>query len=96
MATFCFFDVLKIKDPAKMDQYRNEVLKTVNQFGGRYVLIGGPLKTMEGDWSPSFPVIIVFPNQTQAYQWYESEEYAPLKALRQEAAEVNAVFMQGL
>ena len=96
MAAYFFFDVVKINDRKKLEQYRSKVLATVDKYEGRYLLIGGPLKLIAGNWKPTFPVIIEFPTQAQAYQWYDSKEYAPLKTLRMEAAEVNAVFMQGL
>lgn len=96
MASYFFFDVVGVKDQKKMEKYRSGVLATVDKYEGRYILIGGPLESVEGSWKPAFPVIIEFPDQLKARQWYTSAEYAPLKTLRMEAAEVNAVFMQGL
>lgn len=96
MAAYFFFDVVNVKDQKKMGKYRSGVLATVDKFRGRYILIGGPMEAVEGNWKLTFPVIIEFPDQILAYQWYDSTEYAALKALRMEAAEVNAVFMQGI
>ena len=79
-----------------MEKYRENVLATVDQYEGRYILIGGPCEVLEGNWQPTFPVIIEFPNRENASDWYSSKEYAPLKALRLEAADANAVILQGL
>jgi uncharacterized protein (DUF1330 family) len=96
MAAYCFFDVLAIKDPVKMEAYRSRVFQTVEAYGGRYVVIGGKLDVVEGTWQPVYPVIIEFPSLEQAHRWYNSEEYRELKALRSEAADCHAVFIEGL
>jgi uncharacterized protein (DUF1330 family) len=49
---------------------------------------------VEGDWHPVRAVIIEFPSLEQAYQRYESEDYKELRALRSEAAKLNAVFIE--
>lgn len=96
MSAYCIFDVLKITDLEKMDAYRSQVFANVEQYGGRYIVIGGQFATVEGDWSPTFPVIIEFPSLEQAYDWYNSDDYAGLKALRLAASEANAVFIEGM
>ena len=93
MSAYCFFDVLEVTDAAQMDTYRAGVFSTVEKHGGRYVVIGGPLEVVEGHWRPAFPVIIEFPSMAAAQRWYNSAEYAPLKALRLAATRGNAVFM---
>lgn len=94
MPAYCFFDVLEITDPEKMEEYRKGVFQTVENYGGRYLLIGGKINVVEGDWKPVFPVIIEFPTLERAHQWYNSEEYSPLKGLRLSATIGNAVFME--
>ena len=95
MAAYCFFDVHQITDPDKMANYRAGVLATVEQYGGRYLTVGGKSDVVEGDWKPTFPVIIEFPSLEQAHRWYRSEEYKELKALRLAATRGNAVFIEG-
>lgn len=96
MAAYCLFDNLEIVDPEKMEEYRNRVRPVVEQYGGRYVVIGGPFERKEGAWQPEFPVMIEFPDLDQARRWYDSPEYRDLKALRLSAVRSNAVFMAGL
>ncbi|MCC7464799.1 MAG: DUF1330 domain-containing protein [Saprospiraceae bacterium] len=96
MATFCYFDVLKIHDEHAMKVYRELVLNTVDQYGGRYIMVGGPFQVMEGELNPSFPVLIEFPNQEMANNWYFSPEYEDLKQMRIKSTDTNAVFFQGL
>lgn len=94
MAAYCFFDTYEVIDPEKLAQYRTGVLATVKRYGGTYVLVGGKCDIVEGNWRPTFPVLIEFPSLEAAHRWYNSPEYAPLKALRLSGTKNNAVFME--
>lgn len=96
MSAYCLFDVLEVTDPEKMEHYRAGVFATVEQYGGRYLVIGGPTEVLEGRWQPVFPVMIEFPSPDQARRWYHSPEYAHLKALRLAATRGNAVILSAL
>lgn len=95
MAAYFFFDVREITDPEKAGEYRQKVFATVEQFGGRYLALGGPFEIVEGDWSPVIPVIIRFESMERAREWYASEAYRPLKALRLEATKSCAALIEG-
>jgi uncharacterized protein (DUF1330 family) len=94
MAAHCFFDMYEVTDPEKLEKYRSGVLAPVKRYGGQYVVIGGKCDIVEGNWRPTFPVLMEFPSLEAAYSWYNSPEYAPLKALRQSGTKNNAVFME--
>lgn len=96
MAAYCYFDIVKINDELSMQEYREKVLETVDLYQGKYVVIGGPFETPEGDFSPTFPVIIQFPTIEKARDWYNSPEYSPLKKIRLQSVESNAVFFHGI
>ena len=96
MSAYCVFDIREIVDRAKMQKYREGVAASVAQFGGRYLVLGGPIEVIEGDWRPVFPVILEFPSLEQAHRWFDSEEYRELKRLRLEGSRGDAVFMQGM
>ncbi|BCH21813.1 class I SAM-dependent methyltransferase [Mesorhizobium sp. L-8-3] len=96
MAAYCFFDVREITDQAKVDQYLTGVFATVEQYGGRYLVLGGKSNLVEGDWQPVYPVIVEFSDREQAQRWYWSREYEPLKALRLAGTRSNAVFLEGV
>lgn len=96
MSAYCFFDVLKITDTEKMDAYRQRVQANVAQHGGKYIVLGGQTDVVEGTWQPTLPVMIEFPSLQQAHDWYDSDDYAEIKALRLAASDANAVFIEGL
>jgi uncharacterized protein (DUF1330 family) len=96
MAAYCLFDVREIKDEEKIARYRRGVFATVEQYGGRYLVLGGPVEGIEGEWRPVIPVLIRFDDLESARRWYDSPEYAELKALRLSATRGDAVIMQGM
>lgn len=93
MTAYCLWDVREVHDEDALDEYVRRVTETVEALGGEYVVIGGPWEVVEGDWRPTFPVLIVFPTIERAHAWYDSEEYRPLRDLRMRAAACDAVFM---
>ncbi len=95
MAAYCFFDVLEVIDPEKLERYQKGVLAAVEHYGGRYLIVGGKCDVVEGQWRPVFPVLIEFPSLEHAHRWYDSEEYRELKGLRLAATRGNAVFIEG-
>ena len=96
MTAYCFFDVLEVTDAEALKDYQSHVRDTVKRHGGRYLLVGGELEAVEGDWRPTFPVLIEFPSLEHARRWYGSDEYRRLKELRLSATRGHAVFMEGL
>ena len=96
MSAYCIFENIEITDPAKLDDYKQRVGPVVERFVGRYVVLGGQVAPMEGDWRPGFLVMIEFPSLAQAEQWYHSPDYEPLRHARQSAGRYNAVFVEGL
>lgn len=93
MSAYCLFQNLKITDPSKMEEYVEKVKPITELFGGEYVIMGGNTELKEGQWSPVLPVLIKFSDMNAANAWYNSKEYAPLKALRESAGEFSAVFI---
>jgi uncharacterized protein (DUF1330 family) len=74
-----------VTDPESMGRYGAAVTAVTESHGGHY-LFGGPgARALEGDWDASAMAIIEFPSHEAAQRWYDSPEYAPLRALRQAA-----------
>ena len=96
MSAYCVVDIVIVKDPAKMQEYRSKVGPVMAKFGGKVLVGGGKFDVVEGNWRPTHPVIIEFPSLEQAHRWYDSEEYRELKALRLAAADGSFVFMDGV
>ena len=93
MPAYYLFDVHEITDYEMMTRYRQAVLATVEQFGGRYLAVGGEVSIVEGDWRPVFPVLIEFPTAKHARDWYASPEYRQIKDLRTRATRGHAILL---
>ena len=86
----------EIYDPDQYAQYKEASPDAVHGGGGRFVVRGGELAVLEGDWHPSRLVILEFPGLEAAKAWYSSPKYEQAKALRQGAATLRMVAVQGL
>jgi uncharacterized protein (DUF1330 family) len=94
MAAYVIAEVT-VTDPQGFEDYRQMVPATVVQFGGKFVVRGGAIEKLEGNWEPKRLVIIEFESAERAKQWWASEEYREAKALRQRTAQTNLLVIQG-
>ena len=44
---------IEVTDPATYEEYRKQVLGVVTKYGGRFIVRGGKVETLEGGWSPT-------------------------------------------
>jgi uncharacterized protein (DUF1330 family) len=84
-----------IKDQAMFDAYRKDVVATLTEFGGQFIVRGGNLTVVEGDWPHQRTVIIEFPSRVAAEGWYRSPAYQKLLPLRLKSAVGNFVIVDG-
>ena len=96
MPAYFVVDVREVNDPVKMEEYRGRVGANVKSFGGRYLAAGSDLEVFEGDWRPTFLVILEFPSPEQARLWYDSEGYRELKELRLAASKCDILLIEGI
>jgi len=95
MAAYFLVDI-EITDDDRMREYREGVPRTVQKYGGRYLVRGSQGEIMEGNWKPRRIVVLEFPSVEQAKRWYDSEDYRQLKALRQKASNSNIILVEGV
>ena len=83
-----------------MDQYKlymAEAPAVVNAFGGEYLVRGGKHESLEGDWKPHRVAMLRFPSFEQAKVFYDSPQYAAVRAKRAGAVEYfNSVLVEGV
>ena len=95
MAVFVIADI-EVLDRPSFDEYKRLVPATIAAHGGRYLARAGATEVLEGSWTPQRCVILEFPDMERFQAWWDSPEYAPLKALRQRATRSHVVVTQGL
>ena len=86
---------IEVTDPALYEDYRKQVLATIEKHGGRFLVRGGKVEALEGGWAPKRLVLLEFPTMQQALGWYRSAEYAPLIKLRQRASRGKLIAVEG-
>ncbi len=86
----------EITDPEQYELYKAAAPAALAAYGGRYVARGGELAVLEGDWSPTRVVVLEFPDLEAVQRFYESPEYQAAKALREGAAHLNMVAVEGI
>jgi uncharacterized protein (DUF1330 family) len=87
---------IDIRDPEPYERYKQLAPPSIAAYGGRYVVRGSPVETLEGDWKPARFVMLEFPSIELARAWWASPEYAEGKALRQSCADTRMILVEGL
>ena len=95
MAAYAIAEV-DVSDVDMFKVYMDLVPKTVENFGGKYLVRGGETSVIEGVWSPKRLVIIEFGNVDKAMEWYNSEEYSHALKFRHDSSATNLVFIEGV
>lgn len=96
MPAYVIGDVRDAWDTAALEEYRRRNTDAVARHGGRFIVRGGAMEVLEGPWDTRRLVVIEFPDMDAARGWYESEDYRPLKALRQAASETTIILVDGV
>ncbi len=95
MPAFLIADI-EVQDEDTYTAYRSANPDIVNQYGGRYVALGGQVEVLEGDWHPRRTVIIEFPDMAALKSFYDSEEYSKLREIRWRSADSRLVAIETL
>jgi len=95
MSAYVIVDI-EVHDTAAYDEYRKLVGATLTRYGGKFIVRGGTIDVLEGDWKPKRIVILEFETAARAREWYDSEEYRVPKQLRMRAATGNIIAVEGI
>jgi len=95
MSAYLIVDT-KINDTEVYEEYKSLAKPIAEKYGGVYRARGGELDVRETDlWTPTRVVIIEFPDMQSAQAFVDSDEYAPVKPLRQNNAECTLFIVDG-
>ena len=85
-----------VTDPEQYEHYKAASPAAIAAGGGRFLVRGGELAVLEGDWRPPRLVMLEFEDLEAAKRWYASEVYQEAKKLREGAANFRAIAIQGV
>ncbi|MCU0367376.1 MAG: DUF1330 domain-containing protein [Cyclobacteriaceae bacterium] len=86
---------VSIHSPKEYEDYKKLTPASLIPFEGKFVVRGGQAETLEGDWNPERIVVLEFPTLEKAKAWWNSEQYAPAKALRHRTANSKMIVVPG-
>jgi uncharacterized protein (DUF1330 family) len=95
MSAYVIVDI-EIHDAAGYDEYRKVVGATLSAYGGKFVVRGGSIDVLEGNWKPKRIVVLEFDDAARAREWYDSEEYRVPKEMRMQASTGNLIVVDGI
>ena len=87
---------INITDPEAYEEYVLKIVDIIKKFDGEYLVRGGEYKVMEGEWKHPRTIVIKFPTYERALEWYNSEEYKPVKQIRLENSKSNQIILKGI
>jgi uncharacterized protein (DUF1330 family) len=85
-----------VRDPAQYEHYKTAASGAIDAAGGSYLARGGELAVFEGDWRPQRLVLLEFEDLDAAKRWYDSPLYREARRLRDGAAKLDMVAVEGL
>lgn len=94
MAAYIVVEV-DVMDPERYADYRAMVPASLEVYGGKFLVRGGAVERLEGDWEPSRFVIIEFDSVDQAKRWWDSDEYRQARNLRQATSDTKMIVVEG-
>lgn len=87
---------MEVHDPERYEQYKDGVPATLEASGGRFVVRGGEVEHLEGDWQPKRVVVIEFDDLAALKAWWDSPDYRQVKKLREGAATLSVIAVEGV
>jgi uncharacterized protein (DUF1330 family) len=87
---------IDIVDPAGYEEYKQLASATVEKYGGKYIVRGGAVETLEGDWNPKRIVVLQFDSIQRAKEWLNCEEYREPRKMRHRTARTRMVVVEGV
>jgi len=94
----------EITDSEAFKAYGEGVGATIAKFGGKILVRSDAFDVLEGDWQPGQKavdtkpqriVVVEFPDMAALRVWYDSDDFAPLKAIRQNNSFSDFVAVEG-
>lgn len=96
MTAYLIVTVTATGSAQELAEYRDRVVATVTQFGGRYLARSSNPDILEGKWTADQVVLVRFPDLDAARAWNASPEYQEIAPLRAENADSVRLLVEGL
>ena len=85
---------IDVTDPEVYEDYKRLSTAASEKYGARFLVRGGAVDVLEGDWQPHRFVVLEFDDEDAARRWYDSPEYTEAKAIRQRSARSSLLLVR--
>jgi uncharacterized protein (DUF1330 family) len=96
MASYAIAQLREVKMGEEVVRYLEAIDSTLEPFRGRFLIHGGPMKRVEGNWPSGDLIVIEFPSRHDLEAWYASEEYQKILPLRSANSVSEVIFVDGV
>lgn len=96
MKAYCIVYEWRLRDPKKFDEYRKQVIPTIEAYGGRFLVRGGRFTALEGEMPFERIAVLEFPARKAAEDWYNSPAYQKILPLRLDAMDAQFIVVDGV
>jgi len=86
---------INVQDHELYAEYTAQVLPLVERYGGRYLIRGGEVFPVSGNWRPERLVLVQFETMDLVQDFLTSPEYQTLIPLRQRASSSRSIIVEG-
>ncbi len=94
MPVYLIIDVT-ILDPEVYGEYVEQVQPVVERYGGRYLVRGGGVTPLSGDWHPEGLIVVEFDGIEPIQDFLGSPEYLALVPLRKQSTSSRSIIVEG-
>ena len=95
MPAYILVDI-DVLDAERYEDYKRLASASIAAHGGKYLIRGGAVEVLDGDWKPNRFVLLEFPSVEKAKAWRNSPEYAEARAIRDTCARARMIVVEGL
>ncbi len=95
MPAYVVVDV-EITNHEEYEKYKKLTPAAIAAYGGKFIVRGGPVEVLEGDWQHGRIVVLEFSSVERAKEWWNSTEYAKAKLIRQRASTTKMIVVEGV
>jgi uncharacterized protein (DUF1330 family) len=85
----------KVTDKEVFSQYGEEFDEMLKKYGGRFLVRGGEVTPLSGNWNPERIAVIEFESFEQLMNCFVSADYLEIAALRESSTISKAIVVRG-
>jgi uncharacterized protein (DUF1330 family) len=85
-----------VNDSTGFEEYRRQVMPTIEAYGGRFLVRGGAFTALEGEMPYQRIAMLEFQSREAAEAWYHSPEYQRILPLRTRTTNSQFILVDGV